>query len=244
MSTTPRVAIDRYCLRCSYALRDSSVSRCPECGLAFDHDDPTTYFANAHPGHVARLLLRPIGWPTYFLLACVALVNLIVTSSPGKLDWRLVSYFPWVVLGAYWIFRWMAFDSLRKGFHPGAVLTKGATLKWITVPAVFVLTMVIIWVDGSIRVRFMLSQAEMVEVAKPLLSANGTPPNIPPGGVRLGLYTIKQIEVCGNSVKLAIGLDAWGEGYGFAYCPCGEPEDYPVVYKHLTESWYLWWAYH
>lgn len=53
-----------FCLACRYALRGLSRNRCPECGAAFDPDDPTTFLAQPR-------LERKLLW---LFLAALALV--------------------------------------------------------------------------------------------------------------------------------------------------------------------------
>jgi hypothetical protein len=69
----------KYCLGCSYVIDLLPQNRCPECGRAFDPDDPAT-FAVAYaakrryrdflrvPGIVMALLL--LGLPLFAILIC------------------------------------------------------------------------------------------------------------------------------------------------------------------------------
>ena len=55
----PRVQPTRYCLTCRYPLRAAESTACPECGRAFDADDPRT--TAAHPIGDGRRGLAIVG---------------------------------------------------------------------------------------------------------------------------------------------------------------------------------------
>lgn len=65
----------RHCIDCSYDLRALTEPRCPECGRAFDPDDPATYRTSM----VRRPLSarRMLGAAACFLagLLCMRLIN-------------------------------------------------------------------------------------------------------------------------------------------------------------------------
>lgn len=47
-----------HCQRCGYNLRGVPSGRCPECGRAFDANDPTTYRASRTPQEIRRDRMR------------------------------------------------------------------------------------------------------------------------------------------------------------------------------------------
>lgn len=47
-----------FCLNCFYDLRGLPTGRCPECGRAFDPDDPRTYSLTPSPERLHKLLNR------------------------------------------------------------------------------------------------------------------------------------------------------------------------------------------
>ena len=74
------------CLGCSYILDHLPENRCPECGRAFDPDDPRT-FTNANPSFWTRfdtglLPLACIG----SLLLCAPLLLMVVASVRRELN--------------------------------------------------------------------------------------------------------------------------------------------------------------
>src|SRR4051794_35464190 len=79
------------CFGCGYALRGLTSDRCPECGRGFDPADPRTMNLGRPLGFAARMMLKPIGWPTVVLAlgACGAMAW--VTRWPGRLaDFSLI----------------------------------------------------------------------------------------------------------------------------------------------------------
>jgi hypothetical protein len=52
------------CRDCNYPLRDLPEPRCPECGRAFDPNDPATMNMGRPTGALARRLMARPGWPT------------------------------------------------------------------------------------------------------------------------------------------------------------------------------------
>jgi hypothetical protein len=89
------------CWECGYSLRGLETPRCPECGRAFDPNDPPTMNMNTHVGPVARYLMKPPGWPVHLLTALAVLASLWAAATPmgpGRLadvTGRLLSNFDW-----------------------------------------------------------------------------------------------------------------------------------------------------
>lgn len=53
---------DRHCLSCDYDLTALPAHRCPECGRAFDPDDPTSFAVNTDISGVGELTCALAGW--------------------------------------------------------------------------------------------------------------------------------------------------------------------------------------
>jgi hypothetical protein len=56
------------CKDCNYSLIGLPSNRCPECGREFDPDDPNTMNMGQPMGPIARLLISPVGWPTFAVM--------------------------------------------------------------------------------------------------------------------------------------------------------------------------------
>lgn len=70
----------RYCRQCLYILNGLPLSRCPECGRAFDADDPSTY----------RTKLHIVNWRRVAKWGVLVSVILLLIAVVGYgLDYRL-----------------------------------------------------------------------------------------------------------------------------------------------------------
>jgi hypothetical protein len=68
------------CWTCGYRLDAIPSHRCPECGRAFDPDDPTTMNMIGPVSRLARwMITHPLGWPT-LLLAALATTAIAATT--------------------------------------------------------------------------------------------------------------------------------------------------------------------
>ena len=78
-----------YCLGCGYRLTGVNHFRCPECGRAFDPDDPTSYRSASEgepdPGEKARIEKQKtnISWLILIGLALV-IVSISLLGKPSK----------------------------------------------------------------------------------------------------------------------------------------------------------------
>jgi uncharacterized protein YneF (UPF0154 family) len=70
------------CWECGYSLRGLETPRCPECGRAFNPNDPTTMNMGIAVGPVKRWLMRPPGWPLYLLTGVAAVVSVWAAAAP------------------------------------------------------------------------------------------------------------------------------------------------------------------
>src|SRR5258708_9755694 len=70
---------DRFCIGCGYRLIHLTVNRCPECGRAFDPDDPRTMSLGRPLWRWQRWLLRPLGWRS-IALALIGTAALVYLS--------------------------------------------------------------------------------------------------------------------------------------------------------------------
>jgi hypothetical protein len=61
------------CKTCHYSLEGLTEHRCPECGIAFDPNDPSTFGIDRRRQHKVRLL-----WVALAFLAYMALLFLVM----------------------------------------------------------------------------------------------------------------------------------------------------------------------
>jgi hypothetical protein len=71
-----------HCKSCHYPLKQLSEPRCPECGLAFDPNDPNTYFVSRN-------------WQWLWWLWLAVLVGIVFVAFVTV---ELSSYPPWTVV--------------------------------------------------------------------------------------------------------------------------------------------------
>jgi hypothetical protein len=67
MTARTAATVERYCIDCGYSLKGLPSARCPECGQAFEEEDPRTWAAwpnqvNAHGPLAASFLGTVVGW--------------------------------------------------------------------------------------------------------------------------------------------------------------------------------------
>lgn len=82
-----------YCRDCRYPLRDLDVHRCPECGSAFDPNDPDT-FDRSLPNSRWLIGLAVIGG-ILLLVITARMVNYVRSFAPDT-DWTFW-HLAWVV---------------------------------------------------------------------------------------------------------------------------------------------------
>jgi hypothetical protein len=232
------------CLTCHYPLRELTVNRCPECGREFDPDDPATmYLGRGVPGRIFRFLMRPPGWQMHAAVAIAAALLLISGSVPGTFgDLLATGAFCGTVLAVLWFIRFViAIDYNTLSFKEAAIRR-----RWLTTPAVVVVTILLLWVQAPLHVTFWLSESAMNRMARDVMKSpigKGKPNGW------IGLYPATGIQRIEGGMQFSIrrlgylpstpGSDG-KESWGFAYYPDGPPPDsYYLEYVHFGGPWYL-----
>ncbi len=85
----------KWCSECGYRLDWLPQPRCPECGRAFDPDDPATWATRPKSGWLTVLGTAPI-----FLLSVVALVGLWKHCDAGHETAATVSFVGLAIMSA------------------------------------------------------------------------------------------------------------------------------------------------
>jgi len=108
----PLVTLPMFCRQCGYNLHGLPENRCPECGQAFDPNNPKTYWR-----HAATLSRRR--WAKRIIVALLTL--LILSTVAGVSLW-----YPWHGKQA-------AVQMVRryKGYGGGVVHTTAIGLQWL-----------------------------------------------------------------------------------------------------------------
>jgi hypothetical protein len=95
--------VNAFCLECSYSLRGLAENRCPECGRAFDPDDPGTYTVKRSREERERLARRRrvIGLLLLFTACCLLLVATLEMLFRLVTIGNLMTHFCWASLFAF-----------------------------------------------------------------------------------------------------------------------------------------------
>lgn len=112
------------CLSCGYALRGLATPRCPECGRAFDWDDPWTMRLPRRRRHAAmRLALRLLRWVgrepggVTRALPWIALAMVLYgTRVPG---WASITLQAGVIIALACATGWTAMSAARRALRRG-----------------------------------------------------------------------------------------------------------------------------
>src|SRR3954449_9011238 len=80
VATVPANAL---CIGCNYPLRGLTEPRCPECGRPFDLVDRETFNSGRPLTAFDRLVLRPIGVPTFAIVIILCGMMLWVALDPS-----------------------------------------------------------------------------------------------------------------------------------------------------------------
>jgi len=113
---------------------------------------------------------------------------------------------------------------------------------WAVLPAMVILTTILIQDNVPVSVRLTLSESELISFVQDSQSQE-----IPAGRLDLsqvGLFKVKHVRVQGDCVRLTTSSNILVlERYGLAYCPNGT---LPAVkfgsghYEHLHGPWWIW----
>lgn len=193
------------CLGCGYSLRGLPEAICPECGRAFNPDDPTTYRDKPAVPMWRRWATPPGIWHTFGVLA-VTLLALDGLSRPTGALFGLSGFPPCCVmftagplLMAIYGVRAVAtyLDRLRAE-HDRAEQSRTKTWRWLVTPVCLGLVISAFVGNWPLHLRFAASQAALEAEAKRLLARTPANANL----VRdtrydrfIGLYLVDFVRV-------------------------------------------------
>lgn len=193
------------CLGCDYSLRGLPGVICPECGRAFDPDDPTTYRDKAVVSKW-RLWATPPGiWHTAGVLAMTWIVLEGRSRPMGTLEW-LPFYLPCCValiggpllLAIYAVRAIAACSDRLRAEHDRAEQARSRTWSWLVTPVCLSLALSAFVVNWPLHARFAASQAALETEARRLLANTPATAN-PYQGITcerfIGLYHVDFVRV-------------------------------------------------
>lgn len=173
-----------------------------------------------------------VAWVVFYVcaLATVAL-GLYAVSVPG-LDFFLAIavIYAGVAIGLTWVLCF-SITAFRARLH----ITPTGWMRWLGIPILGTLFVVLVAMDVPLRVRFELSRPAL-EQAEARVEAGET---IQPGWI--GLYPIERIDRLPNGARFLVSGSGFLDPCGFAYNRGERP---PVLgedsYYELVGGWWVW----
>lgn len=233
-----------HCRSCRYPLIGLDQHRCPECGRTFDPDDPKTMYYLGAPGWLARHFLRPPGRLLEIATAIASLLMLYALTAPRICIIAILLFIP-LLLGCalLWVMHLMIAAIVRLVRKDSLSGLAKQWRRYLVVPAIIALILLLGWLDIPDRLRFKLSQSAMDRLAQQVMAD----PNTAYPDQWVGLYYAQDIEALPNGVRFLISDGCGWDVLGFAYGRDGEPmvvgdedDDY---YEEYNGDWYLWMYY-
>jgi hypothetical protein len=249
----------KFCISCGYSLRGLPVNRCPECGQAFDPEDPRTYLRSQRVNFVTKWLARPPGpamrrWAgpvgtksvriafASLILAFVAHATLLPTP---EFFWALC-FLVWIFAAIMWMGHTLACAKVRVHYpelieSPRQLRRRFAKLSAITaliIPLVMVETPIPYFVHFWLhRPAFEALRIEMME--SPLKGSRRQQARLADG------LSVSRLAGCEDGFRFIVdsmtspnNLDR-----GFVYWENGPPQKMTKRYDHyyrISPKWYGW----
>jgi hypothetical protein len=227
------------CLSCGYLLRGLTENRCPECGRPFDPNDPRTVNLGRQVGPVARLWLRPPGWPLNVMCAFWMCVVLWGNTSPGGyFGLQLFGISFGLLVGGVWLLRFVVAWILAAKHHQPTFRPWRASLRWAVMPLLIAIVASSVWTHTPARLCFWISRPCMDRLARQVMSAPATAPR--PAWV--GLYPIQDARVVPGGMRFIVRGAGFMDRAGFAFSPSGPPPNLggEDCYTPIRDGWYEW----
>jgi hypothetical protein len=242
---------DARCIGCGYALRGLAEMRCPECGLAFDSSDSSTFNPGRHYGRFVRWLLGRTRWVGFLNSAIFAI--LIVAQGYFFLPVNVAMFFlvlAWLGLAAPYMF----WSIIRRAVvwmyaQPARLLSADRKMRSrIARNALIAAAVIALWpslalVPFSISRRWLDRYANHLYTEVPMLSP-------PPTGRWCGWYLVQDCRTEPYGVWMEVN------GQQMLYSPSGPPQggggeyftpvggDWYVVDSQVSIREFVWsWLY-
>jgi hypothetical protein len=226
------------CLMCDYSLRGLPENRCPECGRAFDPDDPRTMNMGREPGKLARLWLRPPGRLLNGLILANALLTLAAFSGPAPYFLLvLLCFAAWLGLGGLWMLRLVVGLIVAWRYRQPTFRQAITWRRYAVAPAILAVTVVLAIAQIPWHIGYLFSRPWMDSFAKEVMQSPGNPRQF----ALVGVYPVDRVEKLVHGMRFRVADSDFLDTAGFAYSPDGPPavigED---TYQPLGDGWYLW----
>jgi hypothetical protein len=189
----------------------------------------------------ARIASRPPGWMMNSI-ALVAMAGMLdAYSAPGCLAIHAALFILlWVVLGAVWLLRISLFAGVCGRLRLPS--WKETWRRWAMGPIIALITLLLVFFDVPLRLRFAASRGGLDRVAHDALAAGPRPR--PVGGEdapiqTVGLYDTTVEVTSDGEVRIRVPGTAFPHTCGgFVYSPTHAPQDPEDSFEPLSGGWY------
>jgi hypothetical protein len=214
--------LERYCRACRYFLRGVRSRRCPECGRAFDPDDPDTTL----PVPIAETWVALAGFGrTAIRIAGVTAAVGIASSFTGRDPF-------WLALGAFCLLH-VLLGALAISILPPVPLRARERVMAFMFVAAIVTTVLTQW---PLRVSFMLHRPFMERIADRVKAGEALE-----GPQWIGIFRFRRALLHGTG---NVGFQLSGNDGGGFYMVREEPGSTMLWYNadrwaRLSECWHF-----
>ena len=237
---------DVHCLGCDYSLRGLPEPVCPECGRAFDPDDPSTYRRGPRIPKWRRWAGPPKTW--HILLAIASTLGLIQAySEPGYLTilpsagGLCCIFIPLAVLTLGCLTLNCAVrvvatvcDSTRAKLDRDQA-PKPSAGRWSVLPLCLLVLISASITRWPLHARFHLSHAALERAAASYL--DGTATRKTPG--RVGLFRFDHVRQQDGGVGFMNDYGFW-RLWGFFYSPSDTPPSTEILWSwRIAPNWFV-----
>jgi hypothetical protein len=236
-----RISSNAVCLGCGYPLRGLSQAVCPECGRAFDPEDPKSFRDRGVRPRWPSFADAPPNWQL-IVLAGLTLMYLYWSSQPGGLSAALSFGACLVVPFGLAILATLAIDFVGRVLAVRASRRRAALdrvrprrkgwWRWAVLPVCLAMVVSAAELSWPLRVRFHLSKPSFVQAVQQI-EAGIDPGSLPK---RIGLFPVTYIHLYEDgAIFFRTGSSGW-DSVGVAYRPSDLPKRKNRV--RLAPQWF------
>lgn len=235
--TEAKVPDDARCWKCNYPLRSLFESRCPECGLAFEPAERTSYNVGRRmPTWARRWVYDPIKPPSRMGFVAAVMVTLWDAWWPACMREGVA------FLGLMYIaftFRWAARSGIARileRIYRQEFVQQHAGTRVKRMRITFAICAMLVVLDVPFRVAFWMSRSSLERYAHYIHAE--MPYDAPwPAPKWCGFYRVRTARLESSGVTLSI----WGGGY--VIYDANDSEHY--MEERIGHShWFIPWTNH
>lgn len=226
------------CLGCGYSLKGLQESSCPECGRAFDWNDPETFGPQTHKWTRTLAKSCPPRWffsLVFFCAACLLLKISGPISTRGALNFFACAIvLPILIFSPLWI--WFVITSIaRANLRSRGISVSPLNRRWLKVIPLLVLFLLIQHSGIIFWIRWWHAKPEFER----LRDANSTQS---PRWVGT-FYVVSVVNTYAKDKTVCFDVNTWCEDYVHFYCGYTDAEAAFMDDSHLRlgGGWHAGW---